>query len=93
MAQSLIPIAFDANAINHRKHNRIQHRKKYVFDTTVKTNSVDQIFSLATVDFWVMAIAVLFCPNCYFLRLHVHKSCAYMITQTQTKGLRYDQPN
>ena len=60
MAQTLVAIAFDANAINHRNHGRTKHRKKYVFERPLKLNSVDQIFSLATVDFWVIAIAELF---------------------------------
>ena len=65
MAQSFAPIAFDANA--KRNHFTTEHStpQNYVFDTSVKTDSVDQIFSLATVDFWVIAIAELFCPNCY----------------------------
>lgn len=67
MDQTLVAIAFDANAINHRKHDRTKHRKKYVIERPLKTDQVDQIFSLATVDFWVIAIAELFCPNCYFL--------------------------
>lgn len=65
MAQTLIHQAFDDHAINHRKQGRTKHRKKYVFDTTVKTDQVDQLFMLLKVDFWVIAIAELFCPNCY----------------------------
>ena len=63
--QSLTPIAFDDHAKTDYFTTQHGTPQNHVFDTTVKTNSVDQIFSLATVDFWVIAIAVLFCPNCY----------------------------
>lgn len=63
--QSHTPIAFAARAKTDYFTTQHGTPQKHVFDTTVKIDQVDQIFSLATVDFWVIAIAELFCPKCY----------------------------